>query len=263
MTYHPERLALAARTGSADLVEVFSAIQGEGPRVGGRHLFVRFLHCDMRCRYCDTPLCHEPLGHWRLEATPGARDFVRRRNPEPLDALAALLEERLLSPFRHAAVAFTGGEPLLQVGAILRLAPGIRGRGAAVLLETDGNLAAAFAEVAPVVDVLSMDWKLESATGEETRVAEHRRVLESSRGIECYVKAVFVEETPEAEVLDAARALAELRPDAPLVLQPASPAGEVRSRPSAARALRLQEAALAVHRHVRVIPQVHRLSGQM
>jgi organic radical activating enzyme len=263
MTLFPDRLAHAQRTRSADLVEVFSAIQGEGPRVGERHLFVRFLNCDMRCRYCDTPLCHEPLESWRLELTPGARDFARRQNPEPLDSLAVLIDERLVAPVRHSAVAFTGGEPLLQAEAILDLAPRVRARGAAVLLETDGNLADAFESVRPVVDILSMDWKLASATGEPCRAAEHRRMLAAAAGMECYVKAVFVEETPDEEVLEAARAVAEARPEAPLVLQPASPFGAVKRSPTPARALRLQEAALRVHADVRVIPQVHRLSGQL
>ena len=179
------------------------------------------------------------------------------------NSLEALIHERLDAPVRHAAVAFTGGEPLLQPAAIAALAPGIRARGARVLLETDANLPAAFARVRDSIDVLSMDWKLASATGEATRASEHRQVLAASAGIECFVKAVFVEETPEHEVLEAARAVAELRPDAPLVLQPCSPCGTVRARPSPARVLWLQEAALRVHKDVRVIPQVHRLTGQM
>ena len=88
-------------------------------------------------------------------------------------------------------------------------------------------------------------------------------MLAAAAGMECYVKAVFVEETPDEEVLEAARAVAEARPEAPLVLQPASPFGAVKHAPSPARALRLQEAALKVHADVRVIPQVHRLSGQL
>jgi 7-carboxy-7-deazaguanine synthase len=263
MTFFPDRLAAAKSSRSADLVEVFSAIQGEGPRVGERHLFVRFMHCDAHCRYCDTPLCHEPLETWRLEVTPGQRDFVRRKNPEPLESLAAIISERLFEPVRHAAVAFTGGEPLLQAAAILELAPAIRARGAAVLLETDGNLPDAFVSVRGVIDVLSMDWKLPSATGEPSRAADHRRMLGASSGIACYVKAVFVEETPDEEIVEAARAVSSARPDAPLVLQPASPCGAVKRAPSPARALHLQQAALRIHKDVRVIPQVHKLAGQM
>lgn len=263
MTFFPDRLAAATAVRSVDLVEIFSAIQGEGPRVGERHLFVRFMHCDVHCRYCDTPLCHEPLASWRLEMTPGRRDFTKRRNPEPLVDLAAIIDARLLEPVRHSAVAFTGGEPLLQDDAIATLAPAIRRRGVAVLLETDGNLPEAFERIRAHVDVLSMDWKLASATGEPARVLEHRRMLAASRGIACYVKAVFVDETPVSEVIEAATAIAEIRPDAPLVLQPVTPCGGVSRAPAPAAALALQEAALRVHRDVRVIPQVHRLAGQL
>jgi 7-carboxy-7-deazaguanine synthase len=263
LTIHPDRLAHARAVRAAELVEIFSAIQGEGPRVGERHLFVRFAHCDMNCAYCDTPACHAILPTWRLEVTPGARDFERRPNPEPLDVLERLVVERLKGPVRHAAVSFTGGEPLLQPDAILALAPAVRATGAKILLETDANLPEAFERVRGAVDVLSMDWKLASATGERTQVAAHRAILGRSAGLETYVKAVFVEETPESEVLEAARAVAELRPEAPLVLQPCTPFGAVKRAPSAEKCLSLHEAALAEHRDVRVIPQVHRLMGQL
>ncbi len=263
MTWFPERLARAASAGAADLVEMFSAIQGEGTRVGERHLFVRFMHCDMRCVYCDTPSCHVELPEFRLELAPGERRFERRANPVAFSDLSALIGERLDAGVPHSAVSFTGGEPLLQPEAILATVPEIHRRGVAVLLETDANLPAAFECVRDVVDVLSMDWKLASATGEPCLADAHRAILGASGGIECYVKAVYVEETSIDEVLEAARAVAELRPDVPLILQPVSPFGSVRRSPSAQKALTLQAAALKVHRHVRVVPQVHRLMGQL
>ena len=36
------------------LSEIFSSIQGEGPYVGERHLFVRFSGCHRKCVFCDT-----------------------------------------------------------------------------------------------------------------------------------------------------------------------------------------------------------------
>ena len=34
--------------------EVFASIQGEGPFVGYKQLFVRFCGCNLSCNYCDT-----------------------------------------------------------------------------------------------------------------------------------------------------------------------------------------------------------------
>ncbi len=263
MTADLARLATAERKRSADLVEIFSAIQGEGPRTGERHLFVRFLHCDMKCAYCDTPACHTPLDSWRLERTPGRRDFERRSNPEPLASLCDIVNLALRGPVRHAAVSLTGGEPLLQPWAIRDLAPVARAAGARVLLETDANLDGAFDSVRDCIDIVSMDWKIPSATGEEVRKDAHVRILDHARGIETYVKAVFAGSTPDHEILDAARTVARVRPEIPFILQPVSAFGTFKDTPTPSRVLEVQELAMAVHADVRVIPQVHRLSGQL
>ncbi|MCL5059022.1 MAG: 7-carboxy-7-deazaguanine synthase QueE, partial [Actinobacteria bacterium] len=34
--------------------EIFSSVQGEGPYVGTRQIFIRFDGCNLSCRYCDT-----------------------------------------------------------------------------------------------------------------------------------------------------------------------------------------------------------------
>ena len=34
--------------------EIFSSIQGEGPVVGYKQLFIRFCGCNLNCAYCDT-----------------------------------------------------------------------------------------------------------------------------------------------------------------------------------------------------------------
>ena len=34
--------------------EIFESIQGEGPYVGYKQLFIRFCNCNLKCNYCDT-----------------------------------------------------------------------------------------------------------------------------------------------------------------------------------------------------------------
>jgi organic radical activating enzyme len=262
MVMDPKRLATCASRDEADLVEIFSSIQGEGPRVGERHLFVRFAHCDIHCAYCDTPLCHRVPAAMRLEQTPGRRDFADVQNPVAVSLLAGLVRDRLRR-VRHRAVSFTGGEPLLQPWAIAHVAPTCREEGVPVLLETDGNLPESFSGIRDSIDIVSLDWKLPSATREPPRYEEHRRFLELARAHECYVKAVYVAETPLEELLEAARAVAAIRPDIPFILQPCTPCGRVRAAPPPELAVLFEEALSRVLPDVRVLPQVHHAMGQL
>ena len=38
----------------AKIKEIFTSIQGEGPFIGHKQLFVRFCGCNLSCKYCDT-----------------------------------------------------------------------------------------------------------------------------------------------------------------------------------------------------------------
>ena len=68
---------------SANLVEIFSSVQGEGPDVGASTLFVRFGGCDLRCRWCDSPHTWRPAERCRIETArgTGASRFV----PNPIE----------------------------------------------------------------------------------------------------------------------------------------------------------------------------------
>ena len=47
-------------TDKIKIKEIFDSIQGEGPYVGEKQLFVRTTKCNLNCKYCDTDfLCDE------------------------------------------------------------------------------------------------------------------------------------------------------------------------------------------------------------
>ena len=45
---------IKVRTLETKINEIFSSIQGEGPVVGYKQLFIRFCGCNLNCNYCDT-----------------------------------------------------------------------------------------------------------------------------------------------------------------------------------------------------------------
>jgi organic radical activating enzyme len=252
-------------TGS--LAEVFSATQGEGLFVGQRQLFVRLAGCNLRCRYCDTAWARERTPCCRAEHTPGGRDFTAHANPLDVEDAAAL-GLRLHVGRLHDAVSFTGGEPLLQPEFLRDLARRLRAAGLPAHLETNGTLAEALARVSDAVDVIAMDLKLPSAAGFACW-DEHRAFLDAARpfmqrpGALLFAKAVFAQATTEQEIERACTLLARVSAEIPLVLQPVSAVAGGPEPPAPARALALQAAAKPLLADVRVIPQTHKLMGQM
>ncbi|HEX5265441.1 MAG TPA: 7-carboxy-7-deazaguanine synthase QueE [Acidimicrobiales bacterium] len=260
---------MSARPGDAGagtilVSEAFSAIQGEGAHVGRRQVFLRLSGCNIRCGYCDQPEALELRpGPCRFEQTPGRRDW--RVVPSPLavnDAVAAV--DRLWRAGPHHSVSVTGGEPLAQSGRLAELLPLMKGRGHRVHLETNGTLVAGLRRVAPWVDEVSMDLKLGSVDGQGVAPSTQRRFLEVAiDACPVAVKVVLGPETDPGE-LDAAMAMvAETAPAAPVFLQPVTPFAAVTRAPTPDEVLSWQELALARHGDVRVVPQTHKMIGQL
>ncbi len=252
-----------------NLVEIFSSVQGEGPHVGCRTLFVRFGGCDLRCRWCDSPHTWQPAARCRLALDPlGAEE---RWLDNPVDTERAVAACDRLGLEGHDFVSLTGGEPLLQADAVDACARALRPRGPRVLLETHGLHAEALARVVDAIDVVSMDWKLASdvrwadraARGSQTPFAEsHARFVEVALAApELVVKLVVTPRSGDEEIGAAVETVARLAPRACLVLQPVTPRGATRERPSAQRLLALAARARERLDDVRVIPQTHPVYG--
>ncbi|MBW2242775.1 MAG: 7-carboxy-7-deazaguanine synthase QueE [Deltaproteobacteria bacterium] len=254
---------------AANLVEVFSSIQGEGPEVGTRTLFVRFGECDLRCRWCDSPGTWKRADRMRFETAPGSERWEEEPNlvtPARLLAIAKRLD--LAS---HRWVSLTGGEPLLQPEAVASAAEILSGYGPGIFLETHGLHTEALAQVIDRIDFVSMDWKLASDVRRESdaKGAEaepfheaHQRFLETARAAPgVSVKLVITPASEDAEIDAAVQRVAEAHPGACLVLQPVTPHGPVQARPTAARMQALAMRAGSRIRDVRVIPQTHPLLG--
>lgn len=95
--------------------EIYESIQGESTFAGLPCAFVRLSRCNLRCRWCDTPQAFE--------------GGVEMSRADVLDKVLSL---------RTPLVELTGGEPLLQAGAIPLLAE-LCDAGRTVLLETSGE----------------------------------------------------------------------------------------------------------------------------
>ncbi len=248
---------------SVPVLEIFSTVQGEGPNVGMRQIFVRLAGCDLRCAFCDTPESYPTPKRAHVWSPTVHANPTYLINPvtinDVLDSVAALHAD---VP-SHRAVSITGGEPLLRPGAVIAIAKGVRALGLRVHLETGGHRPDALDQVLPHVDGVSPDIKIESACGVPTPWDAHHaslRVLAKDPQKVIAVKAVVCATTTAEEVTHAARVVATHLPHAPFVIQPVTRLAPDRpAEPSGDHLLALQAAASRFHRDVRVIPQLHRV----
>ena len=241
-------------TEAAKLVEVFSSIQGEGLWVGCRQIFVRFADCNLACRYCDTP--HQPQPNCRIEDAPGSGQFRSLPNPVSLEILHSILSQWHRNvPGMHHSLSLTGGEPLAQVEALQFWLPQLREL-LPVYLETNGTLPSALEKIIGDVDYVSMDFKLESVSGEETPWDAHGDFLRIAATVEGFVKVVVGEQTPIDEIVRTAELVHDVAPQMPLVIQPLTEQGRCAVRGTVL--LQLQQVVSRIHSSVRVIPQTHR-----
>ncbi len=241
------------------IVELFSGIQGEGPIVGYRQIFVRFAQCQLDCKYCDTNFQQQPYAS--IELQPGSRSFEKWENPVSSDRLIAHIKT-MLQHLSHHSVSLTGGEPLLHCQYLRELSTGLRDENVLIYLETNGLLYEQLSSVIDVIDIIGMDMKLESSTGEVTRWEEHEKFLEIAKQKDVFVKLIVSADTTEEEILKAAEIICRQDQSIPLILQPVTPTNGLYP-PTPDRLLVLMETAMKHLSHVRVIPQTHVMLQQL
>lgn len=156
--------------------EIFESIQGEGPYVGYKQLFIRFCNCNLKCNYCDTEFS-------------SASDFIEYNACELADEVNKYTTVH--------SVSLTGGEPLLSAEFLKELLPKLN---KTIYLETNATLVDKFLEVKPFVDIVSADIKLESSTGIKDSCKFHDKFFEACRGVETFAKIVFNEKITDEEI---------------------------------------------------------------
>lgn len=250
----------------ATLVEVFSAIQGEGLNVGTRQIFIRFAVCDLRCRYCDSAHTWHGTSTCRIERSPGLRDFETHTNPV---TLATLLEwvQRQNRPQLHDSISLTGGEPLLHAAFLASFLPLVRQHTRLpIYLETGGHRPEALASILPDLDSVGMDLKLPSVSGESHWKA-HKEFLRccAAAGVEVFCKLIISHQTDPSELEQAAQLVAQINPAIPVFLQPVTPlqADGPLLAPTPNQVLTWQGLMKQQLRSVRVVPQTHKAIAQL
>lgn len=254
---------------TASLIEVFSAIQGEGLNVGTRQIFIRFALCDLRCHFCDSSHTWNSPQVCHIELTPGKRDFQNHHNPVTIEQLLQWVKQQNL-PGLHDSVSITGGEPLLHGPFLQTFLPQLKElTDLPVYLETGGHRPQQLSMVLPYLDLVGMDIKLPSVSGEEKWQA-HNLFLQKciSSSVKVFVKLIISDQTQTKELARTAQLVANNSLNIPVFLQPVTPIKQPLTSPailppSPEQVLTWQGLMKQWLKEVRVVPQTHKMINQL
>lgn len=219
---------------NAKISEIFSSVQGEGPYLGSKQIFVRFYGCNLSCKFCDTK----------------PKSFSQQTLEDVLDKIRKQTQNNFIS--------ITGGEPLLQSSFLKELLKILKQERNKIYLETNGTLVCELESVINSVDIVSMDFKLPSSTASESFFSQHKKFLMLAKKKEVFVKAVITDTTTLEDLDISVNIIKEIDKTITFILQPDTNQlshGLFRTmadfRTRASRQLD----------NVRIIPQMHRLVG--
>ena len=236
---------IADRCTETEISEIFSSIQGEGPYLGVKQIFVRFGRCNMHCGYCDE------LEKMKEEAF----------RVYSLDQVLSAVENFEKEKGAHHSVSLTGGEPFYYTPFLLNLLPRLKEKGITTYLETNGTLPGQLREAIRWCDIIAMDLKPPSSTGDRDFTREHEEFLRVALEKEVFVKIVVTPKTTLEDIRDCIRLVKNLNAKLPFIFQPLSDPFGIN-----VEALKLIEnhffsEAKKELFDVRVIPQMHKIWG--
>ena len=224
----------------ARISEIFSSLQGEGPWIGCKHLFVRFEECHIHCQYCD--------------------ELDKPAKWMSIDEVVSILNELNDKEVPHTHVSLTGGEPLIYLPFLKPLMLRLRDLNYRTYLETDGILSKPLGDVLDLCDVIAMDLKPASVTGEKSFLEDHRRFLQVAKHKDVFIKMVLSKSIDEKEFLELVSMTADIHPDVTFVLQPLSDQIEGHDDPVLMKKLYdLQKLAARKLRRVSIVPRLHKI----
>lgn len=221
-------------TDKTKIREIFTSIQGEGPYIGYKQLFIRFCGCNIKCNFCDTNAFENEE---YTEFTP--------------EELLKNIEEFNLKSIH--SISLTGGEPLIWSDFLLEFLPLISNK---IYLETNATLKDNLEKIINYVHIISADIKLPSSSGIENSFAVHDEFFKVAKKYnkEFFAKIVFDENILDDEISHCLK-LAD-KYNIPLILQPKTTEDKILF--DGEKIQDIFDKFLKIRPDVRVIPQVQK-----
>lgn len=180
----------------APITEIFCSVQGEGPYVGNRQIFVRFAGCNLKCNYCDTNI--QPVNRCKYEKIPGSHQFEYFSNPLSTEEVTSLIDHYM----NVHSLSLTGGEPLLHADFINKLDLSIP-----LYLESNMTLPDMAFKIKDVVKFVSGDIKLTNEFTDNVldshleKTIKTFKILRTNKVRDCFCKIVITKDTDTSKIM--------------------------------------------------------------
>ncbi|MEE8359543.1 MAG: 7-carboxy-7-deazaguanine synthase QueE [Candidatus Omnitrophota bacterium] len=195
---------MSNNTLKADILEIFSSIQGEGPFMGVKQIFLRFAKCNLSCKFCD------------LERPFPPKEFS-------VNKMVSVVKQISANSGEHHSVSLTGGEPLMYNEYLRELLPRLKEMGMKIYLETNATLPERLNDILDLVDIVAADFKLPSSTFGKDHWREHEKFIGLVKNKNCFIKVVITGQTDPADVKKAVKIISRVDSNMLMVLQPVWP----------------------------------------
>ncbi|MBI2251872.1 MAG: 4Fe-4S cluster-binding domain-containing protein, partial [Armatimonadetes bacterium] len=143
--------------------------------------------------------------------------FKKIKNPLSLIQLEKIVLD--FNKISHHSLSLTGGEPLLQADFLKNFLPKIKKRKIKIYLETNGIYYKNLMKILPWIDIISMDIKLPSVSG-ESFLKEHYDFLTSAYLKELFIKIVVNSKLSLKELETAGGIIKKVNPEILVFIQP-------------------------------------------
>ena len=183
---------------TAKINEIFDSVQGEGPYVGYRQLFIRFCGCNLSCDYCDT--------EFNVGEDFSCEKLLHKVKSFDLKCI-------------HS-ISLTGGEPLIHYEFLKSFLPEIKKENTKIYLETNGTLDKPLENIVNYVDIISMDIKIDSSAKIGDLFSKHDAFLSVAKEYnkEVFAKLVFDDNLRDFEIDECVNLAKKYA--IPIILQP-------------------------------------------
>ncbi|MFA6988722.1 MAG: 7-carboxy-7-deazaguanine synthase QueE [Candidatus Gastranaerophilaceae bacterium] len=267
------------KSNDANIIEIFSSIQGEGPYIGYKQLFVRFSECNLNCNYCDTNVFADKSCSVFYKRHCEGRSNLKSNNQAPWITTLPLVarddntEYKVLNPIsvqdlakltldfsknHFHSISLTGGEPLLSADFINSyIIEAKKLISSKFYLETNGTLPQILENIINNIDIISMDIKIESSTGQKADYEANSKFMEVAKRYkkEIFAKIVMTSKVNESEIIQVSELCSFHK--IPLIVQPVS-TSDLNLILSSEQMSNIIDLIMHKHSDVRLIPQVHK-----